>query len=675
VAAIVGWVSAARRRPWVLTALVVVAAGFSGASGAARERSLADTPLPAGPISVLGRVLSDPEPVEGGIRLAVGPSHLKVAGRWLVWQGPPLGVYCGQAAVAVGDRVLVEGSAHAEALRFSGGTVAGSVRAHTVTLVDAASDPLFAAGNALRRRVITGVGRFGDRPAAALLDGFLIGDDGALPESDAEALRLAGLSHFVAVSGSNVALFLGAWWLAAGPLAWGPRRRAAVGLLGLAVFLVVTRWEPSVLRAGVMAAMVLCGRLAGVAVNGWVALGGTVTLLTLLSGGLADDVGFQLSAAATAGVLAGAGAWPERRPRWVWTALGATVAAQAAVAPLLLIHFGSVPLFAPVTNVVAAPLVAFATAAGGIGVLAGLPPVTGVGLVAAEAVLAIARSARDLPQLGWFGVGIAGSWIALAGIRRLRPALALVGMVAVAAMVVIPPGRPSTPEAAFLDVGQGDSILLRGPSGEVVLVDGGPDPSALRRALVARGIRRVDLLVVTHSHADHLAGLAGITSWVKVDRAWHVEQDGEVQASLLAELAASGTSLAAPGPGWTAQVGAFGIEVLGPRRRFASPNDGSMVLRVSAGGKTLLLPGDIEALAQGELGPLTADIMKVPHQGAATSDPAWLAASAPRVAVICVGANEFGHPAAETMSALASAGAQVRRTDLEGDVVIGMGDS
>jgi competence protein ComEC len=67
--------------------------------------------------------------------------------------------------------------------------------------------------------------------------------------------------------------------------------------------------------------------------------------------------------------------------------------------------------------------------------------------------------------------------------------------------------------------------------------------------------------------------------------------------------------------------------------------------------------------------------MKVPHQGAATSDPAWLAASAPRVAVICVGANEFGHPAAETMAALASAGAQVRRTDLEGDVVIGMGDS
>ena len=674
VAAVAGAVGAVRGRPWALAALVVVAAGFSGSSAAARERSLADAALPTGPISVMGRVLSDPEPVADGIRLAIGPSHLEVAGRWLVWQGPPLGVYCPQAAVAVGDRVLVEGSVHPGAVRFRSGTVAGSVRAHTVVLVDAAGDPLFYAGNALRRRVIGGLERFGDRPAAALLAGFLIGDDGALPESDAEALRLSGLSHFVAVSGSNVALFLVAWWLAVGPLAWGPRRRAAAGLVGLAVFLVVTRWEPSVLRAAVMAGMVLCGRLTGVAVNGWVALGGTVTLLMLLSGGLADDVGFQLSAAATAGVLVGAGAWSGRRPRWAWTALGATVAAQAAVAPLLLVHFGSVPLFAPATNVVAAPLVAFATAAGGIGVLAGLPLLTGVGLAGCEAVLAISRSARDLPQLGWFGVAVAGFGVALAGRRRLRPAVALAGMLAVAAMVVIPPGLPSTPEATFLDVGQGDSILLRGPSGEVVLVDGGPNPAALRRALVARGIRRVDLLVITHSHADHLAGLTGITSWAKVARAWHTGQESEVQVSLLAELAASGTSLVAPGPGWTAQVGVFSIEVLGPRRRFASLNDGSLVLRVAAGSKTLLLPGDIEGLAQGELGPLAVDIMKVPHQGAATSDPAWLSASAPGVAVICVGVNEFGHPAPETVAALVAAGAQVRRTDLEGDVVIGMGD-
>ena len=185
-------------------------------------------------------------------------------------------------------------------------------------------------------------------------------------------MRLSGLSHFVAVSGSNVALFLSAWWLASGPLGWGPRRRAVLGLAGLAVFVVATRWEPSVVRAATMAALVLGGRLAGRAVDGWTALGGSVTLLLLVSGDLAGDAGFQLSVAATAGVLAGGGLWRDRRPRWAWTALGATVSAQAAVAPLLLIHFGSVPLFAPLTNVVAAPLVAGATAAGGVGVLAGV---------------------------------------------------------------------------------------------------------------------------------------------------------------------------------------------------------------------------------------------------------------------------------------------------------------
>jgi ComEC/Rec2-related protein len=184
-------------------------------------------------------------------------------------------------------------------------------------------------------------------PARALVSGFLIGDVDALPDADAEALRAAGLSHFVAVSGSNVGLFLAAWWIVSGPLAWTPRRRAIAGLLGLAVFVVVTRCEPSVLRAAVMAGIVLGARLVGRVVAPWEALGWSVTLLVLIDGRLASRVGFQLSVAATAGILVGIPLWRERRPRFLWATLGATMAAQAAVAPLLLVHFGAVPLLAP----------------------------------------------------------------------------------------------------------------------------------------------------------------------------------------------------------------------------------------------------------------------------------------------------------------------------------------
>jgi competence protein ComEC len=175
---------------------------------------------------------------------------------------------------------------------------------------------------------------------------------------------------------------------------------------------------------------------------------------------------------------------------------------------------------------------------------------------------------------------------------------------------------------------------------------------------------------VTHRHADHTAGLFGLARRVRILRTWVADQGGEGDPydSLLEELADAQSVVEVPQPGWTAVVGGFALEVLGPRRRYAGPNDGSIVLGVTAAGRTLLLPGDIEATAQRELGPLLADVMKVPHQGAATSDLEWLAASAPRVAVISVGVNSFGHPAPEVVEALVTAGSMVYRTDRDGTV-------
>ncbi|MBP1633275.1 MAG: internalization competence protein comec/rec2, partial [Acidobacteria bacterium] len=209
----------------------------------------------------------------------------------------------------------MSGVARTAAFLTGAGPVAGRITARQVERLGPATDPLFATGNLLRRRVLEGTADFAGRPAAGLLLGFLVGDTSGLSDADTEALRLSGLSHFVAVSGSNVALFLSAWWLAGGPLAWGPRRRALLGLAGLAVFVVVTRWEPSVVRAATMAGLVLGARLVGRAIDGWTALGGSVTLLLLGWGDLAADPGFQLSVAATAGVLAGARLFAGRRPR------------------------------------------------------------------------------------------------------------------------------------------------------------------------------------------------------------------------------------------------------------------------------------------------------------------------------------------------------------------------
>jgi competence protein ComEC len=253
--------------------------------------------------------------------------------------------------------------------------------------------------------------------------------------------------------------------------------------------------------------------------------------------------------------------------------------------------------------------------------------------------------------------------------------VAAVGAAGLALASLVPTGPPSQPVVVFLDVGQGDASLLLGPSGEVVLIDGGADPSVLRQHLRGRGIRRVDLLVVSHRHADHTAGLVGITAVARVDRMWHPPQLGEGSPldSVAAEVAALGGVVESPSVGTAARVGNFTIEVLGPLRRYASPNDGSLVLLVEAAGASVLFSGDIEAIAQADLGPLPADLLKVPHQGARTSDFGWLEASSPSVAVISVGPNTFGHPSEEVIETLEASGAVVRRTDEEGTIVIHLG--
>jgi len=662
---------AGRRNPGILVA-VAAAAAVSGLAAAGRDAATLAAPLPEGRVTMAARVETDPVERWGDPVVAIKPSHLAVDGGWRHWDGPRLSLAIDDLAITAGDRILVTGTITRRPGRVRGDPVAGVVSVRRVERLGGPDDPLFATGNLLRSRVHDGIEPFLPRPSAALLSGFLIGDVRDLPPADSDALRRTGLTHFVAVSGSNVALFLAAWWVAMGPLGWSPRLRAVLGILGLAVFVVATRWEPSVVRAAAMAGLVLGGRFAGVPVDGWTAFGGAVTGLLLVSGDLVFDVGFQLSVAATAGVLAGAGIWSTRRPRWAWTALGATASAQIAVAPLLLAHFGTVPLLAPIANLVAAPLVGLATAAGGIGVMTGIRPITAFGVAAADLVLAVARAGRDLPQLGWAGVlGAAAMGVAVLH-RGLRPLVAVAAAGALAAAVVLPGLPPRGPEMIVLDVGQGDAILLRDQMGTTVLVDGGPDPAALRRALTSRRITRLDLLVITHQHADHTTALVGITGYVTVEQAWVSPQAeaGGPLGEVLQELGAAGTIVEYPASGWQASVGAFHLEVLGPRRRYASPNDGSIVVMATAAGVTALLAGDIEVIAQREIGTLAADVLKVPHQGAATSDPGWLAGVGAVIAVVSVGPNDYGHPSDEVIGVLEGAGALVLRTDRDGDVVV-----
>lgn len=670
VVAAVATIGAVRARRWPIGVATLCGFAVLGTISAlvADERvgAIADADVPTGRVVMRAAIREDPIPASGW--MAVG-RPIDIDGT--PWPGPPIGLGPLPPDVAAGDVVVAEGVLRPRLHRLRNDLVAGTLHVDELVDVRRAGGPFFAVGNRLRERVRSafGTGDVGD----ALVTGLLIGDTEWLPETVMEDLRRAGLAHFVAVSGSNVALFLGAWWLVGAPLAIRPRPRAVVGILGLIVFVVVTRWEPSVIRASVMAAVPLVGGLVGVPVGPWTALGTAVTLVLLVSADLIFSVGFQLSVAATAGVLLGVASVRDRTPRWVWVPLGATVGAQAAVAPLILIVFGTIPLASPIANVVAAPIVTAVSAVGIARIVLPVPLIGSVARIGADLVLQVAEIAADGPQLDMVGAIVAGAVGAAVVRRGLRP-IGLAGVaIALLATSNGPAPWPSVPTLVALDVDQGDALVLQDPSGRVALVDGGRSPAVLDRALRRRGIDRIDLLVVSHGDADHAGGLEELVAFGDVGEIWIPDHIDDPALDRITGMAIDrGVPIRRIGAGHRARIGSIRLEVLGPGRRYLADNDASIVIVASA-GRTALLPGDIEAVAQADLPPLRPDILVVPHHGAATSDPAWLRRTVGTVAVLSYGPNAFGHPHPEVVDVLEDAGAIIHHTHLDGDIVLPLG--
>jgi competence protein ComEC len=607
-----------------------------------------------------------PGPFQGEVTL-LGDVHYGRYGNWALGSVDHhvLLVDLGSESASRGDELSVRGILEGEPGRAAGRVYDGVLDITTIDGREASRFLPHRAGAWVRSTVLDHLEPFDD--GRALLAGFLIGDTSRIDPADVEAMRRSGLAHFVAVSGSNVALFLGLLAVAAGPLALGPKRRATLGLVGLPVYAAATRFEPSVLRASLMAALALVGRLIGVVLEAWQLLSLAVALLVVLDPALTSNVGFQLSVAATMGVLVGA-RWPVRG---AWRrALAVTLGAQLSVAPLLLFHFGAVPVLSPLVNLAAAPLVTAATVTGALGV-SGLGFLLGPASWGAELVLWLARGAAGWPQLGpWSLGGVVLLGLCLTRLERWRP---LVVMATAATIVWVGafPAQLAPGTVVVLDVGQGDSILLGGGQGRYALVDGGPDPALLRDRLSHYGVDRLELVVLTHPHADHATGLIGLVGQIPIAEVWADTTPHTTEASgeFFAALGEYAVPRVAPRVGQSHSLGLLQLRVLGPVRRYASPNDQSIVIEVSA-ARSMLLTGDIETFAQSDLEMLRADVLKVPHQGGATSDPQWLSAVGAELAVISVGPNQFGHPAEWVIDVLEDSGAEVLRTDRDGDVAV-----
>jgi competence protein ComEC len=232
-------------------------------------------------------------------------------------------------------------------------------------------------------------------------------------------------------------------------------------------------------------------------------------------------------------------------------------------------------------------------------------------------------------------------------------------------------------------VGQGDAAVVRTPDGATVVIDSGPDEQEVARDLARLGVRRIDLAVVSHAHADHVRGFPAVFARFPVGLLVEPgcpDDESPVYLNMLESARNEGIPVRNPRGGERLEIGSLTFEVLSPDVCSSEePNDNSLVLLLHPSGdahpgSSVLFTGDAEEPAQRDLladrEPVAAAVLKVPHQGGATSLEEFFHAVSPDVAIVSVGPNEYGHPVPWVLEALRRTGATVLRTDRSGDVTV-----
>lgn len=574
-------------------------------------------------------------------------------------------------------------------------------------------------------RHVAGVGR----DATALVTGFAVGVTADQSQNLRQAMKVTGLTHLTAVSGANCVIVCGAILFLVGRTRLSRRGRLAVSGFALLGYVAVVGQQPSVLRAAAMVGAVFLAQNLGRRIAPIDALSVAALALMVADPWLAVDFGFALSTLATLGLLILSRPIAELvRLRFVSTTrladstavnwlidAGAVVAAASLPClPLTIALSGSAPLYALPANLLAEPLVAPATILGITGVtvvwfapwltpLLTWPASLLTGFVAIEAEWFASLPCAALPwPAGGFGVVLAAlmaltvTWLLVGkALRRTAWATLAIGAAVAMSFGLVRPisgfGWPGVNWfAVACDVGQGDALVLRS-QGQVAVIDVGRDDKPIDDCLSRLGVKRIDLLVLTHFDADHVAGLPGALNGRRVvtimETPW---ADTRPQVAYTnAEVARSGARVILAQQNLTGAIGAFTWRVLTPSKTASEAddsNDGSIGMYWQlpvTGSRTL---GVLTLADLGERGQMrmvesnpwlvpTARseilVVKVAHHGSADCYPEMYESLAPDLALISVGRNNgYGHPTQKAIHALELGGAVVKRTDQAGSLAV-----
>ena len=545
---------------------------------------------------------------------------------------------------------------------------------------------------------------------APVVRALVIGDMTMIPADQRDRFARAGLVHMLSVSGLHVAIIALALELLAGAMRLPKRPARLLTIALLAAYVAGIGAPPPAVRAAVMLGLLIASRTMQRPTSPWavLAVGGVAPLVaprTVL------DLGWQLSVAGTIALVAGGALARRTIPRawrgaWRSTARAAlvSVVATAVTAPLVAWTFGRVALLGPVTNLLADPVMGLLQPVLFLAICLPVRPVERLLADAAHLLLAafdgIAVHAAAMPGAAPLVyptvlAALAGAAAAIAVVvaclaeHPMRPCIVALGCLALMTAEPLLQRPRGFTELHMLDVGQGDALALRTRRGRWVVVDAGRSWASgdAGRSVVVPYIAhrggRVALFALSHPHADHVGGAASLFDALHPALFLDPGYVGTTPPYLaaLAEARADGIPWRRVRPGDSLVVDEAVVTALAPDSAWAAglndANLASTVLVVRIGHIRMLLTGDAEApeedwLLSHAADALKADVLKVAHHGSSTSTTeAFLSAVHPRLALVSVGANNsYGHPDAEVLARLGSAGIPTLRTDLAGTIIV-----
>lgn len=557
----------------------------------------------------------------------------------------------------------------------------------------------------LRQRIIKVIEQSLPKQQAGLLAGMLIGYREGLSKEVQEVFSNSGLTHIMAVSGANVAFIVLPMLFVLRKLRVNYKLANLTVMGTLVVFVSITGFEPSVLRAVIMAEVALLGKIISRETEVINSISIAVILLLLYNPYNLFNIGFQLSFAATLSLIL----FYQRikdlisfkvLPNIIADVAAATIAAQIGVLPISVFYFNKISIISIFSNIIVVPITGIVTILGCIMALVGqistaISQLIGyANCVFLSFILFAAKLSADFPfavvklvtpSVILIIIYYAAVWFFLRYMPlkkvELKPVYCLALCVILVVLVFTYTIFPRNLEVVFLDVGEGDSIFIKSFSGKTVLIDGGKGNISVVPILFDCGVSKLDIVIATHAHDDHIKGLVPVLKGIEVETFLLPYYKNPKEFKELLDIAKDRKidSLMLKKGDEVILDDKTAIKVLSPKKdlqkTITSLNNTSLVLKLHYKDVSLLFTGDIEEEGEEFLvrteDDLKSDVLKVAHHGSANSSSCeFLDTVEPKAAIISVGKNRFGHPSFEVIERLKERGIMVYRTDRHGAVTL-----